>query len=135
MHRDQKLKQQPSKLKPKFSGEQDTNSLTCLKCDKVFSTKQGLDRHVKSHMGTFKFWCDVCKVGYQNKTNYDLHNIKHTGLYPYNCFTCQKGFPEKRAFIEHENKHAGVKFSCRHCGRDYYLETKRDSHEKTCSKL
>ena len=124
-------------MKPKrnASGRQDPiddNSLACLKCDKVFTSQVGYDLHVASHLGKFKFWCDECRVGFQNKSNYNKHMTKHTGQYLYTCMMCQKGFNERSHLLEHENQHAGVKFSCRNCGKDFFLEKKRDGHEKSC---
>ena len=136
----QKVQQSTSKkkLKREVSGNHlpiDANDLACLKCDKVFSDKRGYDLHIKSHLGKYKFWCDECKVGYQNKSNYNKHMTKHTGQYLYTCMMCQKGFNERSHLLEHENQHAGVKFSCRNCGKDFFLEKKRDGHEKSCSSL
>ena len=132
----------------------------CTKCQKTFTTKQGHDDHMKSHRGQFKYWCDVCKVGYQASANYrqhmasrhegrsfpcqfcpkrfqtevtlKYHQSEHTGKYLYNCQTCQKGFNYKPEWEKHQNRHAGIRFSCRACGRDFYHEGFRNSHEKKC---
>ncbi len=133
------------------------------RCSKVLSCKSALKRHIASHLGHYKHYCEECRKGYQSKADYDqhvaakhegrswpcelcnkhyfakknlqAHQAEHTGNYPYTCSYCQKGFLQKCAWKEHENQHAGVKFSCRKCGKDFFLESRKYSHEKSCNKL
>ncbi len=141
---------------------EDDENLACSKCSKVLSSKRCLNRHLATHFGHFKYYCEECRKGYQNKCDYDQHMSKHegrtfpcelcskrfankktlhahqaehTGNYPHTCSHCQRGFIKKSSWEELENQHAGIKFSCRKCGKDFYLTSKRDSHEKTCNKL
>ncbi len=141
--------------------ETDPSETTCHKCNKIFSRKHDLTRHMASHLGQFRFWCDTCKKGFQNLSHYKAHQARHagktfpcqyctkrffydyqlkshqalhTGNYPYVCNPCQQGFVTKAQWQEHENQHAGIQFSCRNCSKIFSLANKRDYHEKSCGK-
>ncbi len=116
---------------------------------------------MRTHLGHYKFWCEECKKGYQDISNYKYHMAKHegrtypcqlcpkrfssdktlkahqaehTGNYPFSCSYCQEGFIKKQKWVEHENQHAGIQFPCRTCRKVFNLDSKRDMHERSCSK-
>lgn len=57
------------------------NQITCNVCDKEFSTKSSLTRHMRTHSkGVKKFLCPVCQFPCGNKSNLMTHHRrKHKG--------------------------------------------------------
>ncbi|XP_076239975.1 uncharacterized protein LOC143182675 isoform X2 [Calliopsis andreniformis] len=87
--------------------EQSTNSYTCLKCDRHYSSKKSLDKHVSTHEEK-KFTCDKC-----NKQFFQLDKlIKHSKLHkvkeklkPVLCRICNKTFKKTDTMVRHLNVH------------------------------
>ena len=49
-------------------------SLKCIDCDKVFSLKGNLKKHIDSaHEGKKSFKCNICDASFSQKGNLNLH--------------------------------------------------------------
>ena len=131
-------------------------------CEKVFSSKSGLLRHMKGHnKGLLK--CTRCSSFYSTREKFEEHNkLKHcrslhkcktcdSGLHtagslkchirachtntpnPFPCFNCHKSFTTLRRLAEHANFHLGAKpHSCKFCQQPYYRHDSCRRHEKIC---
>ncbi len=66
----------------------------CSHCEKVFSYKSHLNRHMQIHTGQFSFYCEICR----------------------------RGFNERNFYTAHMNKHEGRTFPCEYCSKNYYTE-------------
>ena len=75
----------------------------CSQCEKVFSYKSHLNRHMQIHTGQFSFYCEICR----------------------------RGFNERNFYETHMNKHEGRTFPCDRCSKIYYTERTLMSHVKT----
>ena len=52
----------------------------CKKCEKQFTMKNSLERHMKLYTGQYGFYCDKCKKGIRDKSDYVEHMRAHQGL-------------------------------------------------------
>ena len=67
------------------------DGFSCEICNKTFTRKDSLTRHLVLHTGNFKWYCDICEKGYNQKENYEKHIRVHKGL-KYRCEYCSKAF-------------------------------------------
>ncbi|KAM7347583.1 uncharacterized protein ACRADG_007134 isoform 2-T3 [Cochliomyia hominivorax] len=88
----------------------------CDKCDRDFSTKTNLNRHMQSHGGNKPFSCLECKKSFTQKSTLKQHMYIHTGERPYVCEVCNRGFTQCKSLIFHMRRHTGEKpFHCEYC--------------------
>ncbi len=74
---------------------------TCDLCQKSFSKRSHLNRHMQVHTGNFSHFCQYCGRGFYDRTHYQYH-----------------------VYSQHE----GVKFPCDFCGKNYYSEKAANDH-------
>ena len=85
-------------------------NLKCEYCEKKFSTKYYVDRHVKLlHLleKNYKFKCDYCGKKFIRSTIFEGHLNMHLGLKPYKCNGCNT------AFQNDSNLNAHIRKSCK----------------------
>ena len=54
-------------------------------CDKLFSTKFSLKRHIMIHVNKKNFVCSVCQKPFVLPQYLEEHEFTHTGAKPYIC--------------------------------------------------
>ena len=81
-----------------------TGKYHCLRCDKTYDTKGGLQQDYQVHVGKFSYWCDQCFKGFTGKSHYDAHMAKHAGI-TFPCAVCNKTFQSKRGMQIHHKQH------------------------------
>lgn len=86
-------------------GEKD--DIRCHICNKFFSSKGNLARHVVLHTGQQKYSCTLCGKKFAAKDNFDGHMNKHVGAKPYQCRTCLKCFTYMCQLSKHKHICAG----------------------------
>ena len=100
----------------------------CKKCNKEFSSKSNLARHVDLHLGRFKFYCDQCKKGFSDSRDYKNHMNKHAGVM-YRCTMCTKTFYNQTSRDYHMSAHTGVyRLTCNVCGQGFNEKRRLDKH-------
>ena len=100
----------------------------CLKCNKQYTMKKNLTRHMNVHLGRFKFYCDQCKQGFVDSRDYKLHMDKHAGIM-YRCAVCIKSFYSERRRDYHMSIHTGVySLTCDMCGQGFNEKMKNEKH-------
>lgn len=86
----QKRRQRPKSLNAALA--KDNAEFQCKLCQKTFSYKWNLQRHMKVHEPDKKFSCEVCGKKFRHKGNVKIHMAKHTKEERYQCTKCGRKF-------------------------------------------
>ncbi|XP_017779962.1 PREDICTED: zinc finger protein 143-like isoform X2 [Nicrophorus vespilloides] len=105
----------------------------CSTCNKVYSTANHLNIHVRIHTGQRPYQCMVTGCDKAFATGYSLkaHLRTHTGETPYGCNTCPKQFKTSGDLQKHIRTHTGEKpFKCpiEGCDRSFTTSHIRKVH-------
>ncbi|XP_028575874.2 uncharacterized protein LOC114592144 isoform X1 [Podarcis muralis] len=74
------------------------------------SLQEGMGRHV----------CPVCERAFTRKSSLNRHLIIHSGEKPYRCLDCGKGFNRRTNLMAHEAVHTEEKsYQCSECGESF----------------
>ena len=75
-------------------------------CDKAYSTKFNLKRHVETiHLRKKRHQCTICYRWFASKQNLSEHTNLHTGAKPFSCSICGKLFRQVSQLSLHKRKH------------------------------
>jgi len=107
-----------------------THQLPCNMCDKKFSTKSHLERHVKGHLGIKDSQCVDCGKQFASNRSLKQHMAnEHLDQKPENqevftCPVCGKLFKYVNNMKTHMKTHSEshVKVQCNECGKHYKTE-------------
>ncbi|XP_044259121.1 zinc finger protein 501-like [Tribolium madens] len=103
----------------------------CTTCDKFFSFKSHLVRHMSVHSDIKKYSCSYCNKKFINRYNLSVHLQKHTGDFPLKCKICNRGFSSPSLLKRHLNSHAGTpKLQCKYCPKKLLYASSLKLHEK-----
>ncbi|XP_072045466.1 uncharacterized protein [Amphiura filiformis] len=74
-------------------------------CDKVFTRKRSLKRHLDVHNDVRRFTCSLCPKKFRSKAHLQNHMNWHGGIKPYKCPHCEKNFLTKGNLTKHLPTH------------------------------
>ncbi len=107
--------------------------LKCDKCDKEYTTKSGLNRHIYSSHNTSNFKCIECDEVFILEGLYQAHmNKRHNKNSENKCKFCEKIFSTKGnldnhiLYIHTETK----KYKCEICNKDFIRKGDLTRHNK-----
>ena len=88
----------------------------CDICNKLFSNKSNLRKHIKNIHKKIKFKCEICDKEFSQKDNLLSHkrNI-HSKSVEFECTVCEKKFNRKGNLQAHKN----VCCKCKHCHEQF----------------
>ena len=92
----------------------------CDQCDKQFSNRDSLTRHIQSVHFNVKFDCDQCDKQFSFRKSLIRHiQSEHLGV-KFDCVQCGKEFTEKSKLRRHiQSVHEGTKFYCDKCDKPF----------------
>lgn len=109
----------PKQQRPRSKVEPGSSNM-CTKCNRDFSTKTNLIRHMKTHDGHKPFKCTVCDSSFTQNGSLKQHMHIHTGERPFTCHICNRGFTQCKSLTFHMRRHTGEKpYPCDHCGLSF----------------
>lgn len=108
----------------------------CDKCEKDYSSKGSLKRHIDSvHLGIKRYKCPVkmCTYVFDNSTGLKHHLDRHNGVKKFKCTfdKCTSSFISKAELKTHLNRHTGTKkFKCTfyNCESSFVTSTALQDH-------
>ena len=93
---------------------------SCSICNKSFSKKEGLKKHIMRHRRKKQFSCNFCLKPFLEKGNLKKHMRVHTVEKPFTCHICNKLFSQSYEVKIHIRTHTGEKpYSCSHCKKSF----------------
>ena len=110
----------------------DHGILRCNTCDKAFSTKAALDKHIYVHKLQKTFVCEECGQGFIFESRLLQHQITHSDEARYACNrgSCSKSFKNKGDLNRHVGTHSDKWFFCSKCTYKNKDKRNRDSHAR-----
>lgn len=86
----------------------------CHLCGKSFTVSATLQRHMQTHKTVFQ--CGTCDREFSHRHHLKRHLIVHTGERPFLCPHCDRTFGLRTTLLTHLRLHTGEKpYKCKHC--------------------
>ncbi|KAJ8272718.1 hypothetical protein GJAV_G00092590 [Gymnothorax javanicus] len=103
--------------------------LCCSLCDRKFSTKLSMRRHMGIHKGEKPFQCPQCPYSTRLKASLVQHLRVHTGERPFKCRQCPYASIDRSSLLRHERTHTQEKpHCCPHCTYSSIQKKSLDLH-------
>ncbi|KAH7721044.1 hypothetical protein AAVH_11511 [Aphelenchoides avenae] len=115
--------------------QQELRAFRCHHCEKAFTRKHNLERHVRCHTGEKPFVCSVCQKAFRQNPELVAHRRVHTGEKPYKCSECNKSFARQQKLRLHEAAyHSGERrYECNDCPAAFVQLSQLKMHRKVHS--
>ena len=107
----------------------------CHACNKSYQSTVQLQMHTEAVHKKITYSCNLCDKSYKYKRSLVLHMPCHTGDKPYTCTLCGKSFITKLALQDHINAHNNVQpYVCQKCCKAFSRKAAHSGHMKICGK-
>lgn len=97
-----------------FSGKVPSKTIkimNCEHCQKTFTHRGDLNKHLRSHTGEQPFVCPVCQRRFTHTSNLQRHLRVHSGDKPFRCERCNRDFGRKDKLLLHQKTKLCMKHS------------------------
>lgn len=71
------IKRMSREIVEKYAHTTENNQHICIKCQKIFSTRTNLIRHIQSHDGNKPYVCEICNKGFTQSGSLKQHMYIH----------------------------------------------------------
>ena len=108
-------------------------------CQKSFTVKKLLNKHLKTHSTEKSFKCDECNKGFRFKDILSQHKRIHTKQMLFRCdaIGCDQKFRQKNSLNEHKTRfHSGIKnHKCFYynCDKGFVTSQELQRHIQLCT--
>ncbi|XP_051990905.1 zinc finger protein 782 [Xyrauchen texanus] len=103
----------------------------CNLCDKKFSTKLTMRRHMGIHQGDKPFKCPHCHYCTRLKASLIQHLRVHTGEKPFKCSQCSYASIDSSSLRRHSRTHTQEKpYCCQYCPYSSIQKKSLDLHSR-----
>ncbi|KAF2904760.1 hypothetical protein ILUMI_01411 [Ignelater luminosus] len=106
---------------PKKKAKKKQGELSCTECDRVFTHRNSLVYHMRSHTGDRPHQCEHCGKSFFATSALKVHMRLHSGDKPYKCEDCGRHFRQWGDLKYHTiSLHSDQKqYQCEYCGKDF----------------
>ena len=123
----------------------------CVKCEKVYGTKDSIYQHIHVAHREKKYKCEKCSKMFSLKSMFNAHVKKCDGILrikksrkiyqiievegakKLKCAKCDKVYEKDSTVYKHfQSTHREKKFKCDKCSKMFPIKSKLKSHELTC---
>ena len=106
-------------------------SFVCYHCNRQFSSKSNLSRHMQIHNGEKEHICGQCNKIFAHKSHLTGHMKIHNGEKQCLCVQCNKQFALKQHLTRHMKIHTDEKqYLCLQCNEQFALKQHLTRHMK-----
>ncbi|MBN3273528.1 ZFP26 protein, partial [Polyodon spathula] len=103
--------------------------VSCNLCNRNFSSKLALQRHMGIHSGVKQFECQDCEYKTRLKASLIQHRRIHTGEKPFKCNQCPYASIDGSSLRRHSRTHTNEKpYQCEHCSYSCIQKKSLDLH-------
>jgi len=123
-----------SSLRYHIQAQHQDHKLTCThpNCNKTFTMKALLTRHLKLHKEDRPFHCPTCEKTFKSLSNLRQHEGSHSDKKMYSCEICDSKFQHESSVKTHMQIHSGEKkFSCTICEKKFFQSGNLKEHIRT----
>ncbi|XP_046407780.1 zinc finger protein 271-like isoform X1 [Ischnura elegans] len=108
---------------------------SCGECDKSFTEKRSLVRHIRIHTKEKPYSCNECDKSFTQRYYLVCHIRTHTKEKPYSCNECDKSFTQRSNLVSHIRTHTKEKpYSCNECDKSFSHKNSLVRHMRSHTK-
>ncbi|XP_064073229.1 gastrula zinc finger protein XlCGF57.1-like [Vanessa tameamea] len=101
----------------------------CTKCPKCYVRRDALVAHMRKHSDVKRYTCEHCNKAFIQLCTLKDHIRTHTGETPFLCSECGRGFKNSSNLRQHLARHSGLKpFACNLCPKTFCTKGQMKCH-------